>query len=99
LSGADTKGDPMRYVIMVEDPPDLRGQFLEYYDPDYVPDGPSYPSGLATFTYTLDRAMRFKNLIEALDLWGRQSATVPTRPDGRPNRPLAAYTITVVPVE
>jgi hypothetical protein len=30
---------------------------------------------------------------EWLDLWQRPSTEVPLRPDGRPNRPLTAFTV------
>jgi hypothetical protein len=47
--------------------------------------------GRARFTDDLAEAMKFANKGEALRFWGTRSRTVPTRPDGKPNRPLTAY--------
>lgn len=40
-------------------------------------------------------AKKFNSQIEALEYWKTPSSVLPTRPDGKPNRPLSAYTITV----
>lgn len=42
-------------------------------------------------------AKRFADLMEAMAYWKRPSNIVPLRPDGRPNRPLTAFSVTVEP--
>jgi hypothetical protein len=38
-------------------------------------------------------AMKFDSLVELTETWKRTDPRNPTRPDGRPNRPLTAFTI------
>lgn len=78
------------------------GAWLESYDPDLTetqaraivargftgPDG-----GLVTVTADPARAKRFGSAAEALREWRRVSRRVPRRADGRPNRPLSAFTV------
>jgi hypothetical protein len=40
-----------------------------------------------------DDALDFPDSIAAFEFWKTQSKTVPLRPDGKPNRPLTAWTI------
>lgn len=47
--------------------------------------------GMIVITNDPSRAMHFADPGDALACWKRQSATMPTRPDGRPNRPLTAF--------
>lgn len=65
------------------------GKYLESYDPDYL-------DGLGAWSWTSDRAkaVRFKGIADAFDTWKRRSSIRPTRSDGRPNRPLTAYSVT-----
>lgn len=67
------------------------GEYIESFDPNA-----RHPLGLGKVTFTSDvrRARRFPGISEALAFWKTQSPTVPLRDDGRPNRPLTAYTIT-----
>lgn len=44
-------------------------------------------------------AHQFSTPAEALALWRSQSARIPKRPDGKPNRPLTAYTIEILSVD
>lgn len=46
-----------------------------------------------------DKAMVFDTIIDAMSYYRRESTVVPLRPDGRPNRPLTAFTILIKPVE
>ena len=39
--------------------------------------------------------MRFVSIAEAMEYWRTVSTTVPFRPDGKPNRPLTAYTVEI----
>lgn len=57
--------------------------------------------GRGFLTVTTDQrcAKRFSSGREALEYWRTQSKTVPLRPDGKPNRPLTAYTIEIKQVE
>lgn len=48
-------------------------------------------AGLIAITSDPSKAMRFVDAGEALACWKRQSATMPIRPDGKPNRPLTAF--------
>jgi len=41
-------------------------------------------------------AMRFDDVGEAMEFWRRQSTVMPFRPDGKPNRPLTAFTIEIL---
>lgn len=68
----------------------IAGQYLKLFDFDTV-------DGLGYGEFTLDRAeaMKFETAADALLFWRRQSRTVPTRPDGHPNRPLTCTTIEV----
>ena len=45
------------------------------------------------------RATVFPSAFDALEYWKRQSTRRPLRDDGKPNRPLTAFTVEVVPVE
>lgn len=74
------------------------GEFLAWFDPDWTPDGslPSDRTGLAKWTKDPLQAIPFDS-IEALHKeWTRQSSIMPIRHDGKPNRPLTAYTIIAI---
>jgi hypothetical protein len=49
--------------------------------------------GEATFTPDIKRAMRFADGGEAMRAWRMRSTVRPLRDDGKPNRPLTAYTV------
>lgn len=70
------------------DPADV-GAYLETYDPDAMG---GY--GAVTWTRDLQKAKLFAGMAEAMQEWMRTSTARPVRVDGRPNRPLSAYTIT-----
>jgi hypothetical protein len=55
--------------------------------------------GLGSFELTADitEAKRWASAAEALEAYRTASAVRPLRPDGRPNRPLTAFTVEVVP--
>jgi hypothetical protein len=44
-------------------------------------------------------AAQFANAHEALAFWRIQSRVVPLRSDGKPNRPLTAYSVEICPVD
>lgn len=49
-------------------------------------------------TDDITKALHFPTQTEAWAAWKRQSRLQPLRSDGRPNRPLTAFTITLVEV-
>ena len=70
------------------------GQYLAAFDAD------AYSGrGLIRWTHDKARAMRFADFEAAAECWKRQSAVRPLRPDGQPNRPLTAYSVTFEKVE
>jgi len=76
------------------DPPDENtpkaGDWLAQFDPDAM-DG----YGFARWSDQVGDALSFATPPEAFALYRSQSTVRPLRDDGRPNRPLTAYTITV----
>lgn len=74
-------------------------RYLKASDPDYRADGlAQYPTGLVELTHVMEDARRFDTIGALFECWKEQSIKVPLRPDGKPNRPLTAYTITPVPL-
>lgn len=72
------------------------GRYLVYFSPDRH-NGPDYEGGTLITTAVKAHAQRFADARAALEYW-KQSPTCPChaiREDGRPNRPLTAYTVTV----
>jgi len=63
--------------------------YLETYDAAYM-----RGRGRATFTSDPSKAMTWPTAVAVLEQWREVSPTRPIREDGRPNRPLTAYTIT-----
>lgn len=55
--------------------------------------------GLIETTDKIEEAMRFESFIDAMEYWRTSPANHPTRlTDGKPNRPLTAYTVQIVSV-
>lgn len=72
--------------------------WLESFDPEVsATDPPSYPTGWLVTTEDPKEALLFLSFAEASDFWRIESVTVPLRPDGRPNRPLTAVSVTIEP--
>lgn len=71
--------------------PNVVGQALEWFDPDAHDGG-----GDASFTDNPRRAKLFRNAEEALREWTRPSKVAPLRLDGKPNRPLTAFSVTTM---
>lgn len=67
------------------------GQFLKSYDPE-AHDG----RGEVEWTRDPKEAKRFPSFTAAYEEWQFTSVTRPMREDGKPNRPLSAYSIEVV---
>lgn len=49
--------------------------------------------GSAELTENRDEALRFADFAAMMEAWRTQSSFRPIREDGKPNRPLTAYTI------
>ena len=69
------------------------GEYLVNADPDAF-DG----RGHVLSTRRIADARRFQSPREALNLWQQQSIVHPLRDDLKPNRPLTAFTIELLPV-
>ena len=74
------------------DHPDA-GKYLRDYDVDA-----HGGRGTVTWTTKLELALRFDSLAAAHMAWVTTSTVHPRRPDGRPNRPLTAFTVTIAPI-
>lgn len=70
-----------------------RDAYLLAYDPD-AHEG----RGAATWTYEPEKARRFPTVMAAMECWSQQSTVRPLRPDGRPNKPLTAFSVEPVVV-
>jgi hypothetical protein len=71
-------------------PPGSGPYYVMAYDPDSN-DG----RGEVTTTTDIFKALAFEKSYEAWEKWKQQSRVRPLRSDGRPNRPLTAFTVTV----
>ncbi len=74
-------------------PTEFDGKWLVEYDPTILlPDG-SYDGGLLEVTDDPAQAKDFPTTEECLACWNQSYGI---RPDGKPNRPLTAWTVEVV---
>lgn len=69
------------------------GQWVATFDHDAY-DGRGY----GTFTDKVNDAKRFHSNAAAFEFWRRRSRVKPTRPDGKPNRPLTALSVVIEPL-
>lgn len=74
------------------EPSPFDGQFIKAYDPSYWPAGEEYDGGLLETTPNPDDALQFDDVGAALECWRKPFGT---RTDGKPNRPLTAFTCEV----
>lgn len=51
--------------------------------------------GDVTFTLLAHEALAFPDQVAAFEFWRQQSTARPLRPDGQPNRPLTAFTVSI----
>jgi hypothetical protein len=66
------------------------GSYIKNFDAE------AYPArGSVLLTWSPDEARLFRDQQQAYEFWQTQSKHEPIRPDGRPNRPLTAYNVTV----
>ena len=65
---------------------DIEGHYLKRYDPD---------TGQSEWTSQQEQAMRFESVGEAFAFWKQTHRKEPVRADGKPNRPLTAFSVTI----
>jgi hypothetical protein len=72
----------------------IEDQYVEWYDPEAY-------DGRGDVQLTSDRAKAklFASHEEAWTFWKQISKTRPKRADGRPNRPLTAFSVSIEPTE
>lgn len=66
------------------------GKLLRSYNPEF-----GSGRGLAMWTANPDLAMKFDDQAEAFALWLTVPTSAPLRADGKPNKPLTAFSIMV----
>ncbi len=66
------------------------GQYVHRYNPDG-----NMGRGDLILTHDKSKAKRYMDFKQATDDWRRISTTHPVRHDGKPNRPMTAFTIQV----
>jgi hypothetical protein len=71
-----------------------RVAWLAEYDPEA-----NHGHGRIVATKDRERAMVFDTAGDALRCYQQVPACHPWRPDGKPNRPLTAYTVEVIPTD
>ena len=72
----------------------VMGRYLEWSDPDA-----NRGFGGERWTDDLAKAKKFKSFSEAMECWKAQSTVHPLRIDGRPNRPLTAFSVMAERIE
>lgn len=80
-------------IVLAPSGDDAVGNYLESFDVEA-----HGGRGLACFTPHSHEALRFESTAAAMECWRTQSKTRPLREDGKPNRPLTAFTMSVEPV-
>lgn len=91
--------DTDRWVIRVIEAADGRkseydGQYVRTFDPDY-----GGGLGRVWTTEKIEDAILYKTFAEAAEAWKAQSKVRPLRPDGKPNRPMTAFTVEIFRVK
>jgi hypothetical protein len=66
------------------------GDYLEWSDPNA-----NWGRGDDRWTHDLAKAKRFASFEEASKCWKAQSTIRPYRDDGKPNRPMTAYSVSI----
>lgn len=84
----------MNYLLLFVDGPHA-SKFLRSYDPDF-----GEGRGHVEVTSDPDQAQQFPDIIEAMEEWKRPSTVHPIRlSDGKPNRPMTAWSVSPVKKE
>ena len=76
----------MSYGLYIEE----KGCWVSEYDPNG-----NGGAGHVKLAFESALARRFDTSAAAVMCWGQQSTLVPLRDDGKPNRPLTAWTVTI----
>jgi hypothetical protein len=69
------------------------GEFLVEYDPPAMRADGTYEGGNIVTSRDMAQALQFADPGALLECWRQTNGT---RPDGKPNRPLTAYTVEIV---
>jgi hypothetical protein len=72
--------------------PHVDGLYLKNFTPDADLEG----RGMIETCASVEDAKSFMTSSAALEFWRQQSRIRPLRPDGKPNRPLTAYTVEIL---
>lgn len=89
----------MSYVLKIEwlggssgpvEPSEHEGRYVSRYDPDA-----HHGLGQVWTTRAPSNAIQFRTQQEAVEFYRQASSEKPIREDGRPNRPLTAFTVSV----
>ncbi len=77
---------------------EFAGKYVREYDPHFSTRSTIYDGGLLRVTNDPSKAKAFSSLTEATEYW-KQQAPPPyaIRPDGKPNWPLTAFTVEILP--
>lgn len=73
---------------------DTFGEFIFFHKVDY-----SIPKAIVEFCEGVDKAMKFESKLDAIIQYREIHPDYPYRDDGKPNRPLTAFTVEIVGVE
>ena len=89
----------IRLIGLANGEPSLAdGEWVKEYNPSRDGTDPAGQAIGCLLVTTSDPAQaRLYGMAEVLDVWNRVDARNPTRPDGKPNRPLTAYTVEITP--
>ena len=85
-----------RHKRLIKDIKDyaIKDEYVKSYDPN-ANDG----QGDATFTADINEALKFKDIMEAWRFAMQVPAKKPWRADGKPNRPITAFTLEYIDVD
>ena len=89
-----TEGEAVALAVASVEGKIVVGKYLEWSDPDA-----RGGRGDDRWTADLAKAKKFATFTDAMECWTAQSTVVPFRPDGKPNRPMTAYSVTPERIE
>jgi len=82
----------MSYTILIVDAGGFNRPEIGNFVVSFQPDTDERGIGILTVTNNEDLAMQFNDGVAALHFYRQQSKVCPVRDDGKPNRPLTAFT-------
>jgi len=86
--------DPVELIRALRAGEEVPGAYLKVYDPDA-----NKGQGLVVLTLNVREALRFASCSEAMACWAMPSTITPKRLDGKPNRPLTAFTVEPIEIK